>query len=241
MSVTVANSEGVTVLTLTADPNSACPPLCQILNGLCCSPRCCTASQQLKENQGTSQSLLGTLHILAGLLNILLSVILCAGGRYPWPIRESYFPFWIGGMYILIGAMCVWSERRPSPCLVILNVHLNIVGLAFAVAAIVLYSQSLADLYIRWICERDYYSTESPWQKLFEEKCREKMLLTEWLLRCIIILLIILSVMELCVSVSSAVLGIKALRNSSARENKSNEDPEQCTPLLAEASGDPTP
>lgn len=59
MSVTVAKSEGVTVLTLTADPNSACPPLCQIIKGLCCSPRCCTVSQQLKENQRTSQSLLG--------------------------------------------------------------------------------------------------------------------------------------------------------------------------------------
>lgn len=59
MSVTVSTSEGVTVLTLTSDPNSFCPPLCQILKGLCCSTRCCTLSQQLKENQGTTQSILG--------------------------------------------------------------------------------------------------------------------------------------------------------------------------------------
>lgn len=56
---------------------------------------------------------------------------------------------------------------------------LNIAGFAFAVAAIVLYSENIADVYFRWICDRDYYSTESPWQKVFEEKCQEKMLLTE--------------------------------------------------------------
>lgn len=59
MPVTVSTADGVTVLTLTSDPNSSCPPLCQILKGLCYSPRCCTVSQHLKENQGTSQSTLG--------------------------------------------------------------------------------------------------------------------------------------------------------------------------------------
>lgn len=59
MPVTVSTADGVTVLTLTSDPNSSCPPLCQIIKGLCYSPRCCTVSQQLKENQGTSQSTLG--------------------------------------------------------------------------------------------------------------------------------------------------------------------------------------
>lgn len=62
---------------------------------------------------------------------------------------------------------------------VVLNVIANIAGFAFAVAAIVLYSENLADLYFRWICEFDYYSTKSPWQQEFQEKCREKMLLTE--------------------------------------------------------------
>lgn len=59
MPVTVSTADGVTVLTLTSDPNSSCPPLCQILKGLCYSPRCCTMSQQLKENQGISHSTLG--------------------------------------------------------------------------------------------------------------------------------------------------------------------------------------
>ncbi|TNN02139.1 hypothetical protein fugu_009626 [Takifugu bimaculatus] len=132
MPVTVSTADGVTVLTLTSDPNSSCPPLCQILKGLCYSPKCCTMSQQLKENQGTSQSTLGTLHIVIGLLNIGFSVILCTGSGASWDIRETYFPFWFGAVFIFLGAMCIFSERRPSPGLVFLNVTLNIVGFAFA-------------------------------------------------------------------------------------------------------------
>lgn len=68
MSMTVVNAEGVTVLTLTSDPNSSCPLICQILQQLCYSPGCCTVSKWLKENHGMSQSILGVssrfLHIL---------------------------------------------------------------------------------------------------------------------------------------------------------------------------------
>lgn len=55
---------------------------------------------------------------------------------------------------------------------------LNIVGFAFAVAAIILYSKSIANFYIYWICE-DEYSDKSQWQKLYMEKCLEKMALTK--------------------------------------------------------------
>lgn len=55
---------------------------------------------------------------------------------------------------------------------------LNIVGFAFAVAAIVLYINSVADTWLEWICDNDY-STETPWQKLFAQKCWEKTQSTE--------------------------------------------------------------
>lgn len=55
---------------------------------------------------------------------------------------------------------------------------LNIVGFAFAVAAIVCYSNNIANFYIYWICE-DEYSDKSQWQNLFQEKCLEKMALTK--------------------------------------------------------------
>ena len=59
MSVTMAQSDGVTVFTLTSDPNSPYPPLCQILKGLFYSPVCYAKSQYLKRVQKMNQSLLG--------------------------------------------------------------------------------------------------------------------------------------------------------------------------------------
>ena len=59
MSVAMTKADGVTVLTLNYDPKSVCPPLCQMLTGLCYSPVCCSVSQHLRRVQRTSQSALG--------------------------------------------------------------------------------------------------------------------------------------------------------------------------------------
>lgn len=65
MSVTMARGDGVTVLTLTTDPESPCPPLCQILGHLCYNPLCCTVSQRVSQNiQGYSQTALGVSYSL---------------------------------------------------------------------------------------------------------------------------------------------------------------------------------
>lgn len=74
MSVTMAKADGVTVLTLTSDPESPCPPLCQILKGLCYSPMCCSVSQRLKGVQKTSQSLLGVSYKLI-CLNLVFELV----------------------------------------------------------------------------------------------------------------------------------------------------------------------
>lgn len=52
------------------------------------------------------------------------------------------------------------------------------VAFAFAVAAIVLYSENLADLWMRWLCDDEYRDT-SEWYKLFKEKCFERLRPTE--------------------------------------------------------------
>ncbi|XP_030014077.1 membrane-spanning 4-domains subfamily A member 8-like isoform X1 [Sphaeramia orbicularis] len=141
MSVTVAKANGVTVFTLTSDPNSACPPLCQILKGLCYSPVCCSVSQPLRRLQGTSQSVLGALQIMIGALHIGLGAILCSQGEYlTFRMQYTGYPFWLGALFIFFGIMCILSEKFPSPCLVIANVILNLAGVAFAITSIVLYS-----------------------------------------------------------------------------------------------------
>ncbi|XP_027142868.1 uncharacterized protein LOC104932168 isoform X2 [Larimichthys crocea] len=231
MSVTMAKADGVTVFTLTSDPQSSCPPLCQILKGLCYSPVCCSVSQHLKRVQKSSQSVLGALHIMAGLLNIGLGAIL----------RDTGFPFWLGALFMFFGAMSILSEKRPSPCLIILSVILNLAGVAFAITAIVLYSISMIDIGPWWMCyEYPYhysrYNTPSPHQDIMREKCLEAKALIVMIRRGIISVLIVLSVLEICVSISSAVLGIKALRSREKKENKSTDDPESCKPLLEDVT-----
>ncbi|XP_068426418.1 transmembrane protein 176B-like isoform X1 [Clinocottus analis] len=254
MSVTMTKAEGVTVFTMTSDPQSVLPPLCQILKGLCYSPVCCSVSQHLRKVQRYSQSVLGALHIMVGLLNIGLGLILlCSHGGYWWLMRETLFPVWIGALILLFGIVGILSEKFPSPCLVIVNVILNLAGVAFSIAAIVLYTINIANIRLWWMCDKydsgGYYNsryrqatttTASPGEKYMTEKCLEGKELTLMLLRSMNALLIVLSVLELCLVISSAVLGIKALKSRGKGEEEKMGDPEHYKPLLEEVTGHPT-
>ncbi|KAM9353186.1 membrane-spanning 4-domains subfamily A member 6C-like [Symphorus nematophorus] len=254
MSVTMTRAEGVTVFTLTSDPQSACPPICQIFKGLCYSPACCSVSQHLRRIQTPSLSVLGALHIMVGLLNIGLGAILCcSGGGSSWQMDEYGYPYWLGGMFILFGIMSIVSEKRSSPCLVILNVILNLAGVAFAIAAIVLYSINIGDMWMWGMCE-DYYNdhafdeyysgdkrpTQSPQEQSMKDKCLEGRAVVEMFLKGINGLLIVLSVLELCLAISSAVMGMKALCSSEDKDDKNTEpEPELYKPLLEEVTSNP--
>uniref|UniRef100_A0A3Q2NSN9 Transmembrane protein 176B-like n=1 Tax=Fundulus heteroclitus TaxID=8078 RepID=A0A3Q2NSN9_FUNHE len=203
MSVTMSRADGVTVFTLTSDPDSRWPPLCQILKSLCYSPACCGVSQSLRNVLGTSQSVLG---------------VSCS----------LYF--------IVFGIICILSEKYPSPCLVIINVIVNLAGVALAITAIVLCSLIMGDIYPWFGCDRrdDYYwsyrsTTPSP-------AIDTQMTIVPGGITGI---LIVLSAMELCVTISAAVLGIKALKRSSKKGDKTPEDPELYKPLLEEVATEP--
>lgn len=239
MSVTVSKADGVTVLTLTSDPDSSWPPLCQIFKNLCYSPVCCTVSQRLRSLNRTSQTVLGTLQIMIGLLTVGLATILVSRVVGLWTIRETGYPFWMGGLFIMFGIVSILSDKYPSPCLVIVNVILNLTGVAFAIAAIVLYSISVFNLYLWNICgEPDYWydrtttPSPSPERMILQGRCLEAKALIKMLYRSIIGVLIVLSVLELCVTISSVVLGIKSLKSKEKGQTKSADDPELYTPLL---------
>ncbi|XP_060905934.1 membrane-spanning 4-domains subfamily A member 4D-like [Labrus mixtus] len=245
MSLTKTKADGVTVLTLTSDPQSLCPPFCQILKSRCYSPPCCDLSKHLKRVQGTSQSLLGALQIMIGLLNIGLGAIL-TGNAPSWQKFNYLFPFWLGGMFIFFGAMCILSEKCPRPWLVILTVILNLSGVGFAIAAIILYSIYMVVVDVRWLCEADNYEydldhTATPLEKIMTEKCYEAEMMVMDLWRSIFTFLIMLSVLEFCIVISSAVLGIKALKFTNKGENKSPDDSEHYRQLQeADVTRNPT-
>ncbi|KAM3615239.1 uncharacterized protein V6R79_025361 [Siganus canaliculatus] len=247
MSVTMTRADGVTVFTLKANPNSLCPPLCQVLGGFCYSPLCCSASQRLRTVQDTSQTVLGTLHIMVGFLSMGLAAILyCSGLGSSWQMDETMFPFWTGAVFILCGIVGILSEKFPSPCLVIFNVMLNVAGVGFAIAAIVLYCINLAYIRAWWMCrdydDDDYYyrrhRTVSPRETIIKEMCQEGNDLAVVMLRSINAVLIVLSVLELAVTISSAVMAIKNLRRGLKGENKSVDDPLSNKALLEDVATD---
>ncbi|KAM4600424.1 uncharacterized protein ACJ7VT_020368 [Polymixia lowei] len=251
MPVTVAKGEGITVFTVTSNPKSFWPPLCQLLGALCYSPVCCSVSENLRRSQSTSQSALGAMQIMVGLLNIGLGAILCSSGGGSWWQMDAYlYPFWMGGLFMVFGIMCILSEKFPSPCLVVANVSANLAGVAFAIAAIVLYSINLTFIGMSWLCEdydsyRYYETTTTPptgaraMKQKYLEKCRDGQEIIEMLLRVINIVLIVVSVLQLCLAISSAVLGCKALRGSREETNKSIQDQEYYKPLLEEGTINP--
>nr|XP_033497546.1 transmembrane protein 176B-like [Epinephelus lanceolatus]XP_033497547.1 transmembrane protein 176B-like [Epinephelus lanceolatus] len=250
MSITMAKADGVTVFTVTSDPQSVYPPLCQIIKGLCYNPECCSVSQRLRKVQRSSQSVLGALHIMVGLFNIGLGVILfCSHGGASYQMFSTGFPFWIGALCMLFGIIGIVSEKYPSPCLVIINVILNLTGVAFAIASIVLYSNNITNIGMWWLRELNIYHMDylfdaqitdlSPVERQMRKDCLEAKELALMLLRSINAVLIVLSALELCLVISSAVMGIKALSSSEKEEDKMIADPENYKPLLVEVTSTP--
>ncbi|XP_019727457.1 transmembrane protein 176B [Hippocampus comes] len=252
MSVTMTKADGVTMLTLTSNPKSSWPPLCQILGGLCYSPMCCSVSRHLRTIMGTSQSVLGALHIMVGLLNIGLGAILMATGpASSWQMDSTAFPHWLGALFILFGTISIFSEKFPSPCLVLLNALLNLSGISFAIAGIVLYAINASRIYVWNICRDDdnddYYwsrrraTTPSPSsaEQYYQERCSEGRELILMLLKAINGIAIVLCVLELCLVISSCVLAFKSLCHPSSaqqdNQQQSRDDPEGgYKPLLEE-------
>ncbi|XP_042346667.1 uncharacterized protein LOC121946237 isoform X2 [Plectropomus leopardus] len=245
MSVTMSKADGVTVFTVTSDSKSVCPPMCGILRDLCYSPACCSVSQRLRRVQRSSQSILGALHFMVGLLNIGLGVILCCNyGTAWWHMTRTLFPLWFGGVFMLFGVVGILSDKFPSVCLVILNVILNLIGVAVAIAAIVLYSCNLSNTRVWLSCFNDYYygrryiTTPSTRKWSMLEKCLEGRKLIMMLLTGMNAVLIFLSFLELCLVISSAVMSIKALRSREKEENKIGE-PENLPEPLPEVTSHP--
>ncbi|XP_077454387.1 uncharacterized protein LOC144072886 [Stigmatopora argus] len=225
MSVTMTKADGVTMLTLTTDPKSNWPPLCQILGGLCYSPAC-SVSRRLGSVMGTSQWILGSLQVTVGLLNVGLGAILMSSWNgSSWQMDVTGYPHWLGALFVVFGSVCILSERFPSPCLVLVNVILNFAGIGFAIAGVVLYSINAANVQLWGVCRDDrdsFYgrrssATLSPARELYSDRCLEGKHLLLMLLWGIYLVAVALCVLEVCLLISSCTLALKSLCQSGRR------------------------
>ncbi|CAL1586832.1 unnamed protein product [Knipowitschia caucasica] len=219
MSVSLTRSEGVTVLTLTSDPSSACPPLCQLLGALCYSPKLCSRSPGMVLPRRGSQAVLGALWMVNGVLQAALGgVLLSAGGAASYQLRDTWCPVWLGGIFLLLGVCCVLTERRPRPCSVLLSGIFNLFGAAMSITAIVWYCTQLSEAGFYSMCYDDYYywdsrttPSPSPEKEALRARCLEGRRLLRALVYGIGGVLLTLAVLGLCLGISSATLSFKAL------------------------------
>ncbi|KAM4600899.1 membrane-spanning 4-domains subfamily A member 4A-like [Polymixia lowei] len=214
----------VCTLSLTYDNKATCPAFCQILGSLCYSPVCCSVPQGLKRLQANTQSALGTIQIMAGLLNIGAGMIVI--NENSWFVRSLRAPYWLGAMFIAVGIICILAEKFPSMCLVITSAAMNLLGATLAITGIVLYAIDLGDDKLNY-WYRNLMSTK---ENNFEGNDELKYIIMI-LLGGLDALLIVLSVLQLCVTISSAVLSINALCKYREDQNETAEEVEY-KPLL---------
>ncbi|XP_035527847.1 uncharacterized protein LOC118335590 [Morone saxatilis] len=226
MSVTVVKDEGVTVVTVTSDSKSMLPPLCQILKSLCYSPVCCSVYKGLMQTNAISA--LGTVQIMVGLFNIGLGPGRIS--RHPDDFNNLGTAYWLGGVYIAAGIVSLLADRFPSLCSVGFAVFVNIIGSIFAIVGIVLYGMDLGDRDVYRMCNwsSGYMSNIST----NNDNCRYVAYIYQRLLTAMDITMIVLAVLQLCVCISFAILGIKALLGRKNREG--SRDVEIYEPVLKE-------
>ncbi|KAG1926596.1 transmembrane protein 176A [Pimephales promelas] len=252
MSLTVSQGEGLTVITVSSNPKSKWPVLCQILRLLCCSP-VCSVSQNMKGMLTNIHTALGIVQMIVGVLNIVVGIIFVCVGLYWNMAIMAMGPFWLGSMFFVGGIVCILAGKFPSSCLLVIGMILNIVCAALAITGVALYSVDFtnnhAGYYYESSCPELYnsysdysgyssyerYRTPTPEERSRTETCLYYKNLIEMAFRGVDIMMIVLSVLQLCVNISFCVLTGKALRKKD-EDAKSVEDPELHKPLLEDAA-----
>lgn len=209
MAVNVVKDKGMTVITVTSDSQSMFPPLCQIIKSLCYSPVCCSVHKGLMQTSVVSA--LGAVQIMVGLFNI--GVGPGRTSHHPEDFAHLGVAYWLGGVFIAAGLMSVLAGRFPSYCSVCFAVFLNIVGSVFAIVGIVMYAIDLGDVSFQSMCDWSSYRSRS-----YDDNCRYVAFYAQRMLTAMDINMIILAALHLCVSISFAVLGIKALNRKKAEQ-----------------------
>ncbi|XP_043117654.1 membrane-spanning 4-domains subfamily A member 4A-like [Puntigrus tetrazona] len=231
MTVTVSQGEGLTVISVTSNPKSKWPVLCQILGFLCYSP-VCSVSQGMKGKLKDVHTAFGVVHMIIGVLNIVVGIVFISLGFYLNVYTMANVPFWIGSVSIVIGIVCILMAKFPSSCLLRNGIILNIVSAAFfTITAVVLYTVDMANMHTRYSCENYNVYAYGPEGNRRRELCLDYRNVTKMVLRGLDIMMIVLSVLQICVSISFCVLTGKALCKKEEDE-KSVEDPELDKPLL---------
>ncbi|KAK2903567.1 hypothetical protein Q8A67_008280 [Cirrhinus molitorella] len=189
------------------------------------------SSQDMKDKLTDTHTALLTLQIMVGVMNIAVGFF------------GFIFAFGIGGVFLVVGIVCALAVKFPGPKMLVFAVILNVVSAALAMTAAVLYSMDLA-MGSSLSCYREYnnyyYSPNNEWfasKKSNFESCFYYKNLSEMILGGLNIMMVVLSVLQLCVTITFCVLTGKALCKKEEDE-KLVVDPELYKPLLEDDTDD---
>ncbi|XP_051553394.1 uncharacterized protein LOC127440682 isoform X2 [Myxocyprinus asiaticus] len=240
MSLTVSQGEGVTVITITANPNSKWPVLCQMLGTLCYSPVCCVYKDENRKLTKTHTAL-GAVQIIIGIINIVTGILLASMGTRDY-IMQFDAPFWLGGVFLIVGIISVLAVKFPSLCMLVLSVILNQGSAALAMITSALYSWDLvsriqiqgSDCPMSSDLIQDYAMSGT--HSLEDLNKALACLYYEHLYKVtsggLDAMMIVFSVLQFCVTISFCTLTVKELLKTEGM----TEDPQLHKPLLKEAS-----
>ncbi|XP_054878894.1 uncharacterized protein LOC129353570 [Poeciliopsis prolifica] len=185
MSVTVDTDDGVTDVIIVMDNQSMLARWRQIIKAPSCGPSWRSGSK------GSSVVVaLGTVQVMVGVFNVGLG-----------PERAETFPYWLAVPFIAAGVLSLLADMFPFRCLMGFSTFLNVAGSILSIVAIVLYAVHLANFTVIGMCG------------ILDERKSKNCLflanLAQKLLRGVDITMIVMSVLQLCVCISLAVLGNK--------------------------------
>ncbi|KAK7169815.1 hypothetical protein R3I94_000144 [Phoxinus phoxinus] len=201
MSLSMSQGEGVTVITITSNPNSKWPILCQILGTLCYSP-VCAMSQHVKSKMMGIYMALGIMQIIAGILNIVTGLLFLSVGIHD---LMSNTPLWFGGVFLVVGIVSISAAQIPVYFLRLVAVVLNKVSAVLAMIALALYSWDLMSFQGTEVRHYGYRN--------YDQMIREGVDVT----------MMIVSGLQLCATLSFSVLTLRELFETDASA-KSVED-----------------
>uniref|UniRef100_A0A8C2DW50 Transmembrane protein 176l.3b n=1 Tax=Cyprinus carpio TaxID=7962 RepID=A0A8C2DW50_CYPCA len=190
MSLAVSHGEGVTVITIISNPKSKWPILCQILGSLCHSP-VCAVSQQVKAKMMGIYMALGIMQIIVGLLNLMTGILFISSGIHDY-IMMCNAPFWLGGVFLVVGVVSIVAAWFPTYFLLLVTVVLNKVSAVLAMIGLALYAWDLVSFKVFMHYE------EMNYDKMIREALDITMMIFSALQLCVTLSFYVLTLKELC-------------------------------------------
>ncbi|XP_078509122.1 membrane-spanning 4-domains subfamily A member 4A-like [Lissotriton helveticus] len=156
---------------------------------------------------------LGVAQILIGLMQIILGIILAISMRAIFTISVIVgIPFWAGIFFIISGSLSTAAERNRNICLVKGSLGMNIISSIAAFLGFIFYAIDLG------ICSIYGWFSEGEHGGMYEDHSRRIAQSFVAVVKGIEALLLLLVLVEFCISISTSVFGCKAVCRDSTSD-----------------------